>query len=289
MLHQFPADPSPPAQKVVHAHVTATHAALAREGPTAVEDAPVVEDDGIARAQREGDFVLVGQAEDARPGAGRGVPGAHSSRVREAGQRGAVVVVPTDLGQIFRVVATGRVVEDRPAGDVGRVVHDHPGFAVAAGVADHRHAGEDRVRVPVDPVQVFGRGEAVHEHRFSACPVGVREHVEHLQPARIGEVGGVGVCRQRQGRICRVDRVGDGSEVPEGAVVGGADEGDAVEKGFRSLGRGWSPRSEAQAVGADFVQIVQEACRGGHDGLERNGWIGRRIRVGVEENSWMGG
>ena len=50
--------------------------------------------------------------------------------------------------------------------------------------------------------------------------------------ARVGCVGG------RAGR----------SEVPEGAVVGGPDEGDAVEESFRGGGVGWAGGDPGEAV-----------------------------------------
>jgi len=72
--------------------------------------------------------------------------------------------------------------------------------------------------------------------------------VEHLQPGRVGEVGRVGVGGQGERRVRRVLVRQVGGEVVEAAVVGGADEGDALEQ---FLGRGGGDGAvvdEAEAV-----------------------------------------
>lgn len=60
----------------------------------------------------------------------------------------------------------------------------------------------------------------------------MREEVEQLQTARVGEVGGVGVDREGQGGVRGVRGIDRGGKVPESAILGLTDEGDAVEEGF---------------------------------------------------------
>lgn len=92
-------------------------------------------------------------------------------------------------------------------------------------------------------VQVSGGGEAVDEGGLASRAwlggVGdgrVREEVEQLQARRVGKVRRVRVRWERVVGVRRVDRVDFACEVPEAAVVGGADVGDAFDQG---LGRRW--------------------------------------------------
>ena len=74
--------------------------------------------------------------------------------------------------------------------------------------------------------------------------------MEQLQPARVGEVGRVGVHGECEGRVRGVGRVGLGGEVPEAAVVRGTDEGNAVDEGFGGVwgGRGIGDKAEAVSM-----------------------------------------
>lgn len=112
----------------------------------------------------------------------------------------------------------------------------------------HRRLREDLVGARVRLAQLRRAAEAVDEQRGAARALGVREQVEHLQPGRVGEVGRVGVGGERERRVRRVLVRQVRGEVVEAAVVGGADESDALEQ---FLGRGGGDGAvvdEAEAV-----------------------------------------
>ena len=75
----------------------------------------------------------------------------------------------------------------------------------------------------------------------------VLQHVEGLQPGRIGEVGGVCVCWE--GDVC-VGRIGPGqvwSEVVEATVVGDSNEGNLLEQFLGGFGRWWRSCNKDEA------------------------------------------
>jgi hypothetical protein len=69
-------------------------------------------------------------------------------------------------------------------------------FLVAARVRDHFGRAQDFVEVWADFVEIGSGSEAVHKGRFTTRAIGVREEVEKLQTARVGEVGRISVDRE---------------------------------------------------------------------------------------------
>ena len=69
-------------------------------------------------------------------------------------------------------------------------------FLVAARVRDHFGRAQDFVEVWADFVEIGSGSEAVHKRRFTTRAIGVREEVEKLQTARVGEVGRISVDRE---------------------------------------------------------------------------------------------
>ena len=143
------------------------------------------------------------------------------------------------------------MVEDGEAPVRGRGVGDGADFCVAARVADDGHSAQDvEVLAPLLSliVQVRRGCEAVDERALTAGAFGVREEVEHLQAAGIGEVGRVGVDGESKVGVGSVGRVRHRGEVPEATVLGMADMGDAVEEFFCCSRRGWRVWREGEAV-----------------------------------------
>lgn len=66
----------------------------------------------------------------------------------------------------------------------------------------------------------------------------MREQVEGLEAGWVGEVGCVGVGWEGEVGVGCVSHGEVGGEVVEAAVVGYADEGDALEEGFGGIGGG---------------------------------------------------
>lgn len=56
------------------------------------------------------------------------------------------------------------------------------------------------------------------------------EAVEELKAGWVGEVGCVGVQAEGEVRVCCVDGLDFGSEIPESAILGWADERDALKE-----------------------------------------------------------
>ena len=73
------------------------------------------------------------------------------------------------------------------------------------------------------------------------------EAVEQLQAGWVGEVGVVCVWGEIVVRVGGVDGVGFGGEVPERAVVGGADVGDPFYQRLGRFGIWRRARDEAEA------------------------------------------
>ena len=180
---------APAGQEVVHADVCAADAALAGEGQTAVQHAPVVEDEGRAGLQLDLDLQVL-HLEDLAPLARRVVPPPHLLEAGPARRRRPVVVVPPHLAQpsglvVHRAVAAasagsgpapGRVrclvPQDRKAGLDGAVV-DTAHLLVPTVMAHDRDGTQHLVRAPVYVVQVLGGLEAVDERRLAATALGV--------------------------------------------------------------------------------------------------------------------
>jgi hypothetical protein len=123
------------------------------------------------------------------------------------------------------------MVKDRKA-VVERAVVDTADFLVATRVRHHFGRAQYVVEVGVAFIEIGSGSEAVYKRGFAARAIGVREEVEQLQAARVGEIGRIGVDGEGQGGVRGVCGVDGGGEVPETAVLGLPDEGDAVEQGF---------------------------------------------------------
>lgn len=107
--------------KVIHAYIGPTNPSFPLKPEATVQDAPIVEDDGLPRLEFDGEEEL-GRSEDVRPLPRRAVPFLQGRVVGEHGGRGreAVEIVPPDLheggGRRRRDGTRGRRVdEDRVA------------------------------------------------------------------------------------------------------------------------------------------------------------------------------
>lgn len=123
--------------EVIHADIGAADSALAFEPQPAVQNTPIVKDDGLAGLEFDSQQELWG-GEDLVPFPGGGVPFLESRVVRKDGFRGvqAVQVVPADLDQSRRRRrgdgAGGCGVDEDWVALEGRgVVVERPDFAVA--------------------------------------------------------------------------------------------------------------------------------------------------------------
>ena len=90
---------------------------------------------------------------------------------------------------------------------------------------------------------------------------GVREEMEELETTWVSEIGCVGMGGEGEGGVGCINWGGLGSEVPEAAIVGDPDGGEAVEEG---LGGFWCARcgwNECEAVLVDLS----------YEGLEASG------------------
>lgn len=246
-----------------------------------MQHTPIVEDDGATGLQLDGDQELR-RREDGRPGLGGTVPVLHGAMVGESRVGHPVGVVPADLSQIGRVRFGVRVVrQDRVAWRGGDIEEGADGGTL--GAEDDRMRRQRPVEIGGRGIQVRSGSEAVREGGFASLArqrvgfgTGVREEMEELEASRVGEVGRVRVQVEWQSGVRRVNRVHLGGEVPEAAVVGGADVRDAFDEGlrcFRSRRRGGDKR---EAVCLDLREKGFEARRVGlvHDGAKGNGRVG---------------
>ena len=128
----------------------------------------------------------------------------------------------------------------------GGGVEEGAGRAALGGGGD-RVGREGLVVMREVGVEVLGGGEAVDEGAFAAVERGGLEAVEELEAGGVGEVGVVGVGGEVVVCVGGVDGVGVGGEVPEAAVVGGADVGDAFDEGLGGLRVGGGSGDEAEA------------------------------------------
>lgn len=129
----------------------------------------------------------------------------------------------------------------------------------AGGVGGHADRREDVVVIWVQFVEGCGCGEGVGEGGLTTGFCGGLEAVEELEAGWVGEVGCVCVEGEGEVGVGCVYWVGLGGEVPEGTVLGWADEGDAIEEGFGGRGVGWGVMDEAEAVCADLLEEGLEA------------------------------
>ena len=182
----------------------------------------------------------------------------------------SIIIIPPHPPQIPRRAGSHApvVLQDREAAGVRSGVVDTPDGRVAARMRDDLLLAQCPVRALILTVQILSGREAVDEGRCAAGAVRVREQMEHLQAAGVGEVGRVGVDGEGEGRVGCVGGIGGGGEVPKGAIVGGADEGDAGEEGFGGGGRDGAGGHEGEAELVDLVEPAGEAGGGGggHDG-----------------------
>jgi hypothetical protein len=204
-----------------------------------MQHAPVVKDQRLPRHKLDPDLKFR-HLQYLGPFSRRCVPQLHGLAVLPLSAGCAVVVVPAYLRQrsgseMRTPLVSGSggvlVLKDRKA-VAERAVVNTADFLVAARVRYHFGRAQYFVEVWVGVVEMGSSSEAVHKGRFATRAIGVREEVEQLQTARVGEVGGVGVDREGQGGVRGVRGIDRGGKVPESAILGLTDEGDAVEEGF---------------------------------------------------------
>lgn len=293
--------------EIIHTDIRTTDAPLTLEAQPPMQDTPVIENDGLAGLQLDGEQEL-GRVEDLGPDAGGAVPFLQGGVVGEDGGRGgqAVEIVPADLHQRRRrrrrdAAVRRRVHKHRVPLARRRVVVERPVLRVALRRRQDRIRRQRVVQVRMRRVQVRRRREAVDERALPAlpghgrvCQRRVRQAVEELQARGIREIRGVRVWREVVVGVGRVDRVDFGCEIPESAVVGGADVRDSFDQCLRRLRTGRRVWHEAQAVRVDVGEEVLEA-RGGcgrRDGVVRHA---RECRVGAVRRDvdpfprWVGG
>ena len=108
------------------------------------------------------------------------------------------------------------------------VVFDAADFLVSTRVRSDFASAQYFVEVWVSFVEMSGGSETVDKSTFATRAIGVGEKVEHLETAWIGEVCCVSVDWESESSVCGVGGVDGGGEVPESAVLGWSDKGDAV-------------------------------------------------------------
>lgn len=165
-----------------------------------MQHAPVVKNQRLPRHQLDPDLKFR-HLQYLGPLSRRCVPQLHGLAVLPLSAGCAVVVVPAYLcqrgggGMRTPLVSGGGrvlVLKDRKA-VAERAVVNTADFLVAARVRDHLGRAQYFVEVWVDFVEIGSGSEAVHKGRFATRAIGVREEVEQLQAARVGEVGRIGV------------------------------------------------------------------------------------------------
>jgi hypothetical protein len=204
-----------------------------------MQHAPVVKDQRLPRHKLDSDFIFR-HLQYLGPLSCRCVPQLHGLAVLPLSAGCTVVVVPAYLcqrgGSEMRtpLVSGGErvlMLKDRKA-VTERAVVNTADLLVAARMRDHFGHAQYFVEVWVGFVEMGSGSETVHKGRFATRAIGVREEVEQLQAARVGEVGRISVNGEGQGSVRGVRGIDGGSKVPESAILGLSDEGDAVEEGF---------------------------------------------------------
>lgn len=124
-------------------------------------------------------------------------------------KRAPIIIIPSHLNQPLRlrIVVQHRKRTHRP---------DAHAF-IPARMSGHADRAQDVVSGRRFEPEGGGCFEAVDEEGGAAGAGGVREEVEHLQAAGVGEVGRVGVGGQGEGGVGRVFGGEVGGEIPEAA------------------------------------------------------------------------
>lgn len=244
--------------KVVSVDVGSAHSAVTVEAQAAVKDAPVVKDEALAGLELEGDFVFL-TGENVVPQADGLVELDNVLGILPLVHDGAVAVVPAHLDKLTR----HGVVSEDGLGIVGQ----NADLGLAGAVGGYQDLGEKLVGLRVLLLQNASGLEAVHQHVFAALAV-VAKHVEELEARGVAPVGSVCMAGNVEVGVGGVVLGQVRRKVPEAAVVGWLDVGNAFNELFGGLGGDWDVFDKRKAVDVNLSDPLGNAFLGIHDLFE---------------------